>query len=262
MRLFGWKRADGKRRFRRVYVEVAKKNGKSTLIAALNLYLLLADGEGAPEIYLNACDRSQARIIFDESKRMVAASPELKKRIRAIDHKARLVSDGNNGVIIANSADAPNKDGLNTSATIFDELHRQPNRELWDVFEYAGASREQPLRISITTAGEDDTGVWHEERDYAEKVNQGAIPDTTFLGAVYRALPTDDLDDPKTWIKANPSLGETISFEDFKRELDEAKEVPIKLNNFKRLRLNIISRDEAKYFDMTRWDECTSEKAA
>ena len=262
MRLFGWKGSDGKRRFRRAYVEVAKKNGKSTLIAALNLYLLLADGEGAPEIYLNACDRSQARIIFDESKRMVEASPDLRKRIKAVNHKARLVCASNNGVILANSADAPNKDGLNPSATIFDELHRQPNRLLWDVFEYAGAAREQPLILSITTAGEDDSGVWHEQREYSEKVTAGEIPDITHLGIVYRALATDDIDDPETWKKANPSLGETIRFEDFKRELEEAKEVPIKLNNFKRLRLNIITRDEAKYFDMTHWDACEAKEAA
>jgi phage terminase large subunit-like protein len=245
-----------RRRFRWAYISVAKKNGKSTLLAALNLVLLVADGEGAPEIYLNACDRAQARIIFDESKRMVEASPDLRKRIKAVDHKARLVCQANNGVIIANSADAPNKDGLNPSATLFDELHRQPDRQLWDVFEYASAAREQPITGSITTAGEDDTGVWHEQRQYSEKVNAGEIPDVTHLGIVYRALPEDDIDDPATWYKANPSLGETISLDDFRRELEEAKEVPVKLNNFKRLRLNIIARAAAKYFNMERWDAC------
>jgi phage terminase large subunit-like protein len=258
MRLFGWKRANGRRRYRRFYVEVAKKNGKSTLVAALVLYLILADTEGAPEIYLNACDRGQARIIFDESKRMVEASPALAKRIKSVDFKARLVCAANSGVIIANSADAPNKDGLNPSATLFDELHRQPGRELWDVFEYASAAREQPILGSITTAGEDDTGVWHEQREYSEKVNSGEIPDITHLGIVYRALETDDIDDPETWKKANPSLGDTISFEDFARELAEAKEVPIKLNNFKRLRLNIIARAAAKFFDPVRWDKLAS----
>jgi len=262
MRLFGWRRPDGRRRFRRFYLEVAKKNGKSTLLSALVLYLLIADGEGAPEIYLNACDRSQARIIFDESKRMVEASPDLKARIRAVDHKARLVCASNNGVVIANSADAPNKDGLNPSASLFDELHRQPSRDLWDVFEYASAARAEPISGSITTAGEDDSGVWHEQREYSERVNAGEIPDTSHLGIVYRALPTDDIDDPETWKKANPSLGETIQSEDFQRELTEAKEVPIKLNNFKRLRLNIITRDEAKYFDMEKWDACEAKEAA
>lgn len=257
MRLFGWKRADGKRRYRRAYIEVAKKNGKSTLIAALTLLLLIADGENSPEIYLNACSRDQARIIFDEARRMVEASGTLRKRIAVKDHRARLICGANHGAVIANSADAPDKDGLNPHATIFDELHRQSNRRLWEMFEYASAAREQPLILSITTAGEDDEGVWHEQREYSESVNEGTIPDITHLGVVYRALDSDDVDDPATWRKANPSLGETISFEDFQRELTEAKTVPVKLANFKRLRLNIIGRDEGKYFDMNAWDDCS-----
>mgnify|MGYP000979654044 CR=1 FL=1 len=258
MRLFGWRRSDGSRRFRRFYLEVAKKNGKSTMISAILICFLLIDGEAAPEVYCNAVDRSQASIIFDEAARMVRSSPELSSRLNVIDSKKRIIHPESNGVIIANSADVASKDGINASHVLFDELHRQKDRKLWEVMEYAGASREQPLMGSITTAGESCDGVWFEQREYSEKVNDGVIPDIAHLGVVYRALESDDIDDPATWRKANPSLGVTINEEDFARELAEAKEVPAKLANFKRLRLNIVVMGDAAFVHIERWDACNA----
>jgi phage terminase large subunit-like protein len=268
MRLFGWRRADGRRRFRRFYLEVAKKNGKSTLISSLALLLLLADvwrdqagtlkADGAPEVYLNAVDRDQASIVFDEATRMIRKSPELARRLNIVNHVKRIIDPNGGGKIQANSADVASKDGVNASAVFFDELHRQKNRELWDIFEYAGASREQPLTGSITTAGESADGVWHEQREYSDGVNAGTIPDWTHLGVVYRALEGDDIDDPATWLKANPSLGVTISEEDFRRELEEAKQVPTKLANFKRLRLCIVARGDQQFVALEAWDRCGS----
>lgn len=257
MRLFGWRRPDGTRRFRKAYLEVAKKNGKSTLLSALALVLLLIDDDG-PEVYLNACDRDQATIIFEEARRMVVASSDLAARLKIINSTGvkRIVHEEGNGVLIANSSVAGAKDGLNPSATFFDELHRQKGRELWAVFEYAGAARDQPLRISITTAGEEEEGPWFEERDHSEKVNAGDVPDTTHLGVVYRCLPTDDLDDPEVWRKANPSLGQTINPEDFAREWESAKRDPIKRANFLRLRFNIVQRASAKFIDPDHWAAC------
>jgi phage terminase large subunit-like protein len=265
IRLFGWKMPDGRRRFRRAYLEVAKKNGKSTLISGLGLYLLLADGEGAPEVYLNACDKDQVSIIFEEQRRMVESSPELRGRlqIQNSQNNKRIIDPSGRGVIIANSSVAASKDGLNASGTIFDELHRLADRELWDVFEYAGAARSQPLRISITTAGEHEDGVWWEEREYAEKVTAGTVPDISFLGQVYRADPKlDDIGDPATWKKANPSLGVTISEEDFARELAEARETPRKLAGFQRLRLCIVSKSDSVYITAEDWQGCSSPPAS
>jgi phage terminase large subunit-like protein len=255
MRLFGWRRADGRRRFRRAYLEVAKKNGKSTLVSGLTLYLLLAD-DAAPEVYINASDREQASIIYDEAARMVEASPELAKRLEVIPSKKRIVDPIGHGKIVANSADVPSKDGVNASAVIFDELHRQPNRDLWDIFEYAGASREQPLHISITTAGEDTKGVWHEQREYSEKINAGVLDDITHLGVTYRALPGDDFGKVSTWRKANPSLGVTVDEETFGRELAEAREIPSKWTNFLRLRLGVVSGSTARFVSPERWAAC------
>jgi phage terminase large subunit-like protein len=258
MRLFGWKLPSGLRRFTRAFLLIAKKNGKSTLVSAIGLACLLIDGEPAPEIYLNACDREQATIIFEEERRMVEASPSLRSRLQVLNsaNNRRIVHPAGNGSIIANSSVVASKDGLNPSHAIFDEVHRYASRSLWDVFEYAGAAREQYLRIGLTTAGEEEDGVWWEELEYAEKVNKGEIDDITFLGVIYRALPSDDIDDPATWEKANPSLGETIRYEDFARELEEAKQIPTKLNNFKRLRLNIVCRASEKFFGDGVWAAC------
>jgi phage terminase large subunit-like protein len=262
MRLFSWRSPDGKRRFKRAYLEVAKKNGKTTLLSALALLLLIADGEGAPEVYVLAVDRDQASILFDESARMVRSSPEFASRLELVDSRKRIIDPIGNGRIVAGSAEVSQKDGVSASCVIFDELHRSKTRDMWDVMEYAGASREQPLKISITTAGEDTAGIWHEQREYSEKVNAGVIPDITHLGVVYRALEEDDIDDPATWRKANPSLGHTISIDDFRRELAEAKEVPTKLANFRRLRLNVVTRGDQAFVGIEQWDACNDFRAA
>lgn len=254
MRLFGWKNADGLRRFRTAYLEMGKKNGKSALISALAVLLLVYDNEPGPEVYLNACDRFQAEIVFNEAAAMVDANPDLKEMVRVVDTSKRIVCDENKGFIRANSKEVASKDGVNSSATIFDELHRQPDRELWEIFLYAGIARDQPLLISITTAGEDKHGVWWEQRDFSEKVNEGSTPSTTHLGVVYRALPTDDIDDPATWHKANPSLGITITEKDFKEALDKAKTNPSEFSHFKRTRLCIETPGPAQFIVLVDWD--------
>ena len=258
MRLFGWKQADGLRRYRTAYLEVAKKNGKSTLVSALCLYLLLADGEGGPQVHINAFDRDQADIVYKAAAKMVQFSEDLSDRLQVIDSKKRIVDPDGGGVIRANSAEVPSKDGANASAIIFDELHRQKTREMWDIFKYAGAARDQPLKISITTAGEDESGVWHEQREKSEQVNAGTRKDITHLGVVYRALPTDNLDDEETWKKANPSLGITIKVEDFRTEYEDAKLNPSDLATFLRLRLNIITRGDQKFLGPGVWEACNA----
>jgi phage terminase large subunit-like protein len=252
--LFGWRRADGKRRFRRAFLLAAKKSGKSPLMSALGLYLLLADGEKAPEIYICACDRDQAGIIYTESERMVRYSPVLQRKVEVIPSRKTILAG--HGRLVANSSDSPKLDGLNASAILWDELHRQPDRMLWDVMEYAVAAREQPLSIGITTAGDDETGIWHEQLEYSLKVESGVIEDVTHLGIVYRAREEDDIDAVATWEKANPSLGVTFSLEDFRRDLNEAKTQPARLQNFKRLRLNIVCRAQARFLEMSDWDAC------
>ncbi len=258
-RLHGWKRADGTRRYRTSYLEVAKKNGKSTMLAGEGLFLLVADREPGSVVFSNACDRDQASIIFNESARMVRASPSLGKILDIVDTKKTIFDHRNNGMYRANSADAPSKDGQNAHGILFDELHRQRDRSLWDVFQFADLAREQPLKISITTAGEDEAGVWHEQRVLSERINRGeqlVESDIEHLGVVYRADPADDLESPATWMKANPSLGVILDAKRFKADLERARRTPLDWANFLRLRLNIVTRSEARFLPVGAWERC------
>jgi phage terminase large subunit-like protein len=263
MRAFGWRRPDGSRRFRTVHVEVPKKNGKSTLASAVTVYLAVADGENAAEVYLNAVDRKQADVVFEEACRMVEKSPDLSRRLVISRFHGTVTDPRNYGKIQKNSADAPSADGVNASGIVFDEMHRFRGRAQWDVMAYAGISRRQPMRFAITTAGEEAEGVWYEEREFSEGVNVGVIQDTTHLGVVYRARTdadeggADDVDDPETWRKANPSMGHTMSAEDFAADFDKAKaKGGAELANFLRLRLGIVMRAEGKFIDLAAWDAC------
>lgn len=255
-RLYGWKQADGTRRFRTFYVEVAKKNGKSTLLSGLALYHLLADAEPSAECYICACDKKQASIIFDESRRMVEKSPDLRTRLEVIPSKKLISHDSGGSKLEALSADVPSKDGVNASFVIFDELHRQPTPAMWRVMRWSGASRRQPLIGAITTCGESESGVWFEQRRLTEDINRGINPDITHLGVIHAAEPTDDIDDPAVWKKANPSLGVTIKESTFKGELEQAKQSPGELAEFKRLRLGIITASERSFLDDEAWKAC------
>lgn len=253
MRLYGWKRPGGARRFQTSYAEVPKKSGKSPAMSGIACYHLVADGEGGPKIYLNACDREQARIVFEHAANMVRQSPRLARVLEVIDSRNRISCASNFGSIVANSAEVDSKDGRNASLVEFDELHRLPDRRLWQVFQGAGASREQPLQVAITTAGDSEDGVWFEQREYSEDVASGEAPDTTHLGIVYRALPTDDLDDPAVWKKTNPSLGFTITEEQFRRDMERARRSPEDWNDFLRKRFNLVASAATKFFDPERW---------
>jgi phage terminase large subunit-like protein len=257
MRLFGWRRPDGRRRFKTAYLEVPKKNGKSTLISAIALYVEVADGEKSPEVYLNAVDRDQASIVFDEMKRMVQASPSLSSRFEIIDSRKIMLDAKIQGKIRANSADVSKQDGVNASCVIWDELHRQKDRELWKIFQYAGISRDQYLRIVITTAGESESGPWHEQREYSQRVSAGTVEDPHHLGIVYAMSEGDDPEDPEVWARVNPSMGEIFTVEDFAADYEKAKEEgPDETANFLRLRLGKIIGTAKSFLTLEEWDRC------
>jgi len=257
--LFGWMRPDGTRRFRLAYIEVPKKNGKSELCAGIGLYMLAGDGEPGAEVYSAAADRLQATIVHGEAARMVGQSPALSKRLKVTDTTKTISYQETNGWMRALSAEAPTKEGLNIHGLLFDELHAQPNRDLWDTLRYGGAARRQPLLVMITTAGWDRNSICWEQHAYAQQVLDSVVEDTQFFGYIRAADEKDDWRAEDTWFKANPSLGHIIDLESFRNECLEAQAAPTKENTFKRYRLNIWTEQATRYIPMDAWDECPNE---
>src|SRR4029453_8425356 len=181
--LFGWKRPDGSRRYRTAYVEIPRKNGKSSMAAGVGLYLLSADGEPGAEVYSAASDREQAAIVFGVARGMRDASPELRKRLKPYVRALVMFSTGSSYKVL--SADAPTKHGFQAPGIPFDEFHAQPTRELYDVLTTSTGARRQPLTFITTTAGYDRHSICWEVHDYACKVRDGIIDDPSFLPVIY-----------------------------------------------------------------------------
>jgi phage terminase large subunit-like protein len=254
--LYGWRQANGTRRYRRAFVEIPKKNGKSTICSGLSLYHLVADGEQGAEVYCAAADRQQAAIVYNEAAAMVEASPALLHRLELVKSQKRIVYFQTGSLFRALAADAGRNEGLKTSALIFDELHAQKNRALWDSLRWGGAAREQPLMLAITTAGWDRTSICYEQYQYAKGIIEGRHFDSSFFAYIAEAEESDDWTDEKVWYKANPSLGQTISIESFRQDFLEAKQSPASENAFRRYRLNQWTEQEVRWLELNAWAKC------
>ena len=238
--IFGIVKENGKRQFLTAYVEIPKKQGKSELAAAVALYLLYADNEQSAEVYGAACDRNQASIVFDVAKQMVQMSPALVRRSKITAAQKRIVNYSNNGYYQVLSAETGIKHGLNVSGLVFDEIHAQPNRQLYDVLtKGSGDAREQPLFFIITTAGTNKNSICYELHTKALDLLDGRKNDPSFYPVVYGLGIEDDWTDEKNWYKANPSLGHTISIDRVREAYQNALDNPAEENVFKQLRLNI-----------------------
>jgi phage terminase large subunit-like protein len=203
--IFGWKRGDGTRRFRRAYIEVARKNGKSTLAAAIGILLMIGDGEMGASVISAAADRPQARKVFDEARNMALQCPDLRAMVKV--YRSAIAWLETFSIFEVVSADAFRKFGENNSGVIFDELHAQRTPALWKTLTTGTGSRRQPLVFEITTSGESLLSICREEHDYAVGVLSGAIEDETFFGYIRAADAEDEWWRLETWIKANPELG-------------------------------------------------------
>jgi len=242
--LFGWKHKDTKlRKYRTCYVEIPRKNGKSNLAAALILYLLFADGEPGAELISAAGDRGQANIVFHIAQEMINNNKHLRSRCKVLRNTIEYKSSWYKSI----SAEAYTKHGLNCHGIIFDELHTQPNRELWDVLTTSVGARRQPLIISLTTAGHDRSSICYEMHEYSEAILSGSIEDDTFLPVLYRADPDDDWTKESTWRKANPGYGTICNAAYFEDAVKKAKSNPSMINSFLRLHLNIWTSAETSW---------------
>ena len=253
--IFGTVNPSGTRQYRTAYIEIPRKNGKSELSAAIALYLLFADEEQGAEIYSAAGDRDQAALVFNAATPMVRSAKPLYKRSKIIDSVKRIAIHSTNSFYRVISAESKTKHGFNASGVIFDELHVQPNRDLWDVLTTSGGTREQPLTVAITTAGYDRHSICWEQHEYALRILAGIIKDPTFYAAIYAAEEDDDWTDENVWYKANPALGDFRNLEEMRTLFNKAKNVPALQNTFKRLYLNIWTSQETRWMEIEKWDE-------
>lgn len=254
--LLGWKREDGTRRYRKAYISMGKKNGKSALCGALTLDGLLWDGEVSPLACLAGFDRQQAGEIYRDCVRMVKVNPELRKHIRLLESQKKMFYERENGEIRTMSRESEGAEGWKISRLIFDEFHTQKTREMWDTVCYAGLSRQQSLLIMITTSGFDRTSICWEQYQYAKGVGKGEIKDWAFFTKVYEADEHDDWKDEKVWLKANPGLGTILSWDDMRADFREALAMPAKENTFRHYRLNQWTQQANRWLPMDDWNQC------
>ena len=261
--LFGWKRADGSRRFRTSYLEVARKNGKTTMAAGIGLYLMLADGEPGAEIYSVATKRDQARLSHSEATRMAKSSPAVRREVRIFRDNIHIVDTASKFEPLG--ADADTMDGLNVHGALVDEVHAHKTREVWDVIETATGARRQPLMFAITTSGYDRQSICFQLHEYTEKVLEGVIEDDSWFGIIYtldkgaegdESDKDDEWDDEQAWVKANPNLGVSKKWDDMRRLAARAKEMPSQLNAFLRLHLDIWTQAVTKWVSLDHWIQC------
>jgi len=255
--VYGTVTKDGYRQYNFAYLEIPKKNSKTTTIAALAVYHLYCDPpEG--QIYCCAADRGQATLVYKAALSMIQQDPFLEKAFKITDSKKEIKNIKTGTIMKVLSAEAYSKHGINPTIVIFDELHCQPNRELWDTMTFgSGSSRKEPLFLTITTAGDDPDklSIGYEVHEYATKIISGEIVDPSWYAKIYAAPEDADIWDEDVWKQANPSLGITISYEAVRKEALTARNSPSSEKLFRWLRLNQwVSLKKIGWLDLTLWD--------
>lgn len=252
--LFGTVNEKGARQYRTAYIEIPRKNGKSELGAAIALLLLFGDGEQGAEIYSAAADRDQAAIVYNVAAQMVRQDEALMRRAKVIDSTHRILFGKTNSIYRVLSSEVAGKHGYNAHGIVFDELHTQPNRELWDVLTTSGGTRAQPLVVAITTAGFDRNSICWEQHDYAEKLLRGIIKDPTFYPVIYSAPEDADWADEKVWEACNPGLDSFRDIEEMRALCAKAQQTPALENTFRRLYLCQWTQQDKRWMPIDAWD--------
>lgn len=261
--VFGWRYATdhpdaelaGTRVIRTVFVEIPRKNGKSTLVSALLLILLCADGEAAPEVYTAASDREQAKIVLNGAKTMALASPTLRKRIGADNIQAKLVRyPRNGGIMRALSRVAEAAHGLNVSGAAIDELHVHKKRDLADAIMSGTGARQQPLIFIVTTADDgDDHTIYAEQHGMTVRISEGVYTDHSHYGVIWTAPDNADPFADETLARVNPGAGVTVTWSYLRQARDKARNEPSSLDTYLRLHLNIRKKAASRLLPMADW---------
>ena len=254
--VFGWVKPDGKRRFRRSYIEVPRGNAKSTLSSALALYMLVADQEGGAEVYSLATTRDQARIVFGDAQTMVRRTPGFSERFKAAvnAHSISILSTGSKFEPL--SAEGSTLDGLNIHFGCIDELHAHKRRDVYDVVETGTGKRDNSLLWVITTAGSNRAGICYEVRNFVSKVLGGQAQDESQFGIIYGLDDGDDWTHADSLRKANPNWGISVREEVLVPLQAKAMQLPSAVNNFKTKHLNEWVNADTAWLDMRAWDAC------
>jgi phage terminase large subunit-like protein len=254
---FGWMRSDGTRRFRFAYLEIARKNGKTTKAAGVGLYLSFADGEPGAEVYACATKKDQARICHSAAANMVKMSSHLSSRFNVYSNN---ISDETTlSKFEPLGRDSDSTDGLNVSGAVMDELHAWKTRDLWDVIETATGSRSQWMIMAITTAGFNRQSICWEKHEYLCKVLASVIDDDAFFGMIYTLDEGDDpFEDESCWLKANPNLGVSVKEDQLREAVRRAKESPGAMNSVLRLHFNVWTQAETRWLNIDKWKACGS----
>lgn len=253
---FGWMRENGTRRFREVWMEVPRKNGKSTTLSGVGLYLFHFDGEGGAEVYTAATKMDQAKITHSEAIRMVEVSPLLRKNIAIKLDKLYNPAPGRADIFVPLGRESKSLDGLNPHGAILDEVHAHHTREIYDVIKSGLGARRQPMIWQITTAGFDFASLGYQQHTYAEKVLDGTFEDDEFLAIIYTVDDIDKWDDPIEWAKANPNLGISVYEDGLRAACEKAKRQTSEEPNFKTKRLNIWLAAGESWITTTDWTSC------
>ena len=253
--LFGWKRADGTRRYRIAWIECPRKTGKTFMSAGIGLYLLIADGEAGAEVYSAATTRDQARLVWSQARDMVNAHDALKRNVDV--YQASLTVPRSTAAFKPVSREAGRLDGFNAHGVILDEVHAHPTSEMWDVMATATGARRQPLLIAITTAGVyAPESIGWQQHQHTIAVLEGTIQDDSFFAYIAAGDPDDDWKDPNVWHKANPGIGSTITEDYLREQCGRAEAMPSFQNTFRRYHLNQWVEQSERWLDVGVWDAC------
>jgi phage terminase large subunit-like protein len=254
---FGWiEKATSYRRFRYVFMAVPKGNGKSSLAATIALYMLALDGEGGAEVYAAAVTRDQARIVFALAQHMARNDSTFRTKYGVTVNAHAIVQESTASVFAPLSRDAQALDGKNVHLAVLDELASHKTREVHDVLVTATGKRSQPLILSITTAGANQSGIGHEQWKYSARVLSGQSDDPRFFGILYTIDETDDWQNPKAWAKANPNWGASVNPDVIANLAHRARQIASQQTAFKQKHLNVWTSAAVSWMNMTQWHSC------
>jgi phage terminase large subunit-like protein len=252
--IFGWMRSNGTRRFRKAYISVAKKNGKTTFAAGIALYMIKADGEPRAEAYAGASKYSQAKICFDEAKAMISSSPGLSEYFTAFSQSIYDELTGSYFQPLA--SDNERQDGLNPHFALIDEYHAHKSNALVDNLQSGMVNRSQPLIMMITTAGFNRNCPCYNEEKTCKNILQGILEQDDKFAIIFSMDENDDWEDPVNWQKANPNLNISLSLESLEDEYKEVLNNNHKLNNFLTKNLNLWVDSATGFIKLADWREC------